>query len=202
MAASSAVYSGARVTKGGCIGWPLLQPAVAPCSKATACATWVSPYSAGATLMSVSLRSDYRLFRRSDSKVLPLPIERFIDETNCDVQTDATPDQLDAMLSRIKTAWQSLGETEPHYSVLTNEAYRSNNFDRNRDKFYDSGLVDVKRALAFLSRNGIDPSSIHRVLDYGCGVGRLIVALTQHFPAVTGIDFSDAHLCHAKRHAS
>jgi SAM-dependent methyltransferase len=142
-----------------------------------------------------------RLFQRTP-QVLPLPIERLIDEPNCTVDIDATPDQLDAMLSRIRAAWQSIGETEPYYSVLATEAYRSGNFDKHRDRFYASGLIDVKRALAFLSRNGIDPSSIHHVLDYGCGVGRLTVALAHRFPAVTGIDISDAHLCHAKRHAS
>src|SRR5262245_24711407 len=123
-------------------------------------------------LMSISLRSAYRLFRRPNQEVLLLPIERLVDETTCDVDTDATPDQLIAMLSRIKTAWQSFGETEPYHSVLTNEAYRSGNFNKNQDKFFASGRIDVKRALAFLSRNQIDASHIRHVLDYGCGVGR------------------------------
>jgi len=131
-----------------------------------------------------------------------LPLERLFDETNCDVDTSATPDQLDAMLSRIREAWQSFGETEPHYSVLTSEIYRNNNFGKNSDKFYASGFDDVKRRLAFLSRNRIEPSKIHHVLDYGCGVGRLTVPLAKHFPFVTGIDISDKHLDCAKRHAA
>jgi SAM-dependent methyltransferase len=143
----------------------------------------------------------YRLFRRPP-QALPLPIERLIDEPKCRVDIDATPDQLDVMLSRIRAAWQSIGETEPYYSVLPTEDYRSGNFGKHRDRFYASGLIDVKRALAFLSRNGIDTSSIHHVLDYGCGVGRLTFALAHHFSAVTGIDISDAHLRHAQRRAS
>ncbi len=150
----------------------------------------------------MSFRSAYRVFRRLNQKSLQLPIERLLDETNCNVDTGATPDQLDAMLSRIRVAWQSFGETEPHYSVLTNEVYRSNNFAKNRDKFYASGFADVKRALPFLSRNMITPSTIRRVLDYGCGVGRLTVPLAKQFPFVTGIDISDKHLDYAKRHAA
>jgi 2-polyprenyl-3-methyl-5-hydroxy-6-metoxy-1,4-benzoquinol methylase len=151
--------------------------------------------------MLVSLRSAYRLLRQPRSDALPLPVERLIDEPNCTVDIDATPDQLDAMLSRIRAAWRSIGETEPHYSVLASDAYRSRNFNKYRNRFYASGFIDVKRALAFLSRNRIDPSSIHHVLDYGCGVGRLTVALARRFPVVTGIDISDTHLNHAKRHA-
>jgi SAM-dependent methyltransferase len=141
-------------------------------------------------------------FGQQSPGILPDVTGRFLDETDCEIETDATPEQLEAMLLRIKAAWQSFGETEPHYSVLTHEAYRPNNIKKNLDTFYATGLDEVNRALAFFSRNHIDLSNIRRVLDYGCGVGRLTVPLARKFPAVLGVDVSEKHIEHARRYAA
>jgi 2-polyprenyl-3-methyl-5-hydroxy-6-metoxy-1,4-benzoquinol methylase len=141
-------------------------------------------------------------FRRHNPAVLPLPIGRFFDEEDCNIETEANFEQLDAMLSRIRTAWQFFGETEPYYSVITNDAYLTKNLQKNRDEFYAGGELGVRRTLAFLSRNGIDLSTIRHVLDYGCGVGRLTVSLAKQFPMVLGVDISGQHLDHAQRYAA
>jgi glycosyltransferase involved in cell wall biosynthesis/SAM-dependent methyltransferase len=130
-----------------------------------------------------------------------LPTERWLDETTCSVDITATPDQLAGMLSRIKAAWESFGETDAHYSVLTEEIYRSRSFPESREKFYASGVAEVRRALAFLLRNRIELSAVRHVVDYGCGVGRLTIPFAKQFPFVTGVDVSGRHLDHAKRNA-
>ena len=60
----------------------------------------------------------------------------------------------------------------------------------------------MKRALAFLSRNNVNSSLFRHAIDYGCGVGRLTVALARQFPSVTGIDVSDTHIDHARRYVA
>lgn len=42
----------------------------------------------------------------------------------------------------------------------------------------------------------------NRALDFGCGVGRLTLALAKEFDAVVGLDISDAMLAEAKRNAA
>jgi SAM-dependent methyltransferase len=131
-----------------------------------------------------------------------LQVGRFLGDKNCEIEIDATPEQLYAMLLRIRTAWQSFGETEPHWSVITHEPYLSKNIEKNLDALYASGVAEVDQALAFLSRNHIDLSNARRALDYGCGVGRLTVALARRFPAVLGIDVSEKHIDLARRYAA
>lgn len=56
--------------------------------------------------------------------------------------------------------------------------------------FVRSGELDVERhLLPHLRRFGLDPSGL-RVLDFGCGVGRLSAALARRFKSVTAFDIS------------
>ena len=134
----------------------------------------------------------------------PLPgplVGRFVEEEASRIETVATADQLEVMLARIATAWRAFGDTEPHYSVLTADAFRAKNIGANRETFYKSGFVDVNRPVAALARNGIPISTLHRALDYGCGVGRITVPLATHFASVTGIDVSPKHIEYGRRWA-
>lgn len=114
-----------------------------------------------------------------------------------DVVIDATPDEREAMLARIATAWRAYGESEPHWSVLTDPSYLADTLSENLDSFFASGQGQVGHLLAALSRNGIEPGSLRRALDFGCGVGRLSLALATHFETVVGVDISAGHLAHA-----
>src|SRR5262249_42145640 len=59
--------------------------------------------------------------------------------------------------------------------------------DWNLDEFFATGRADAARFVASLDR--IAPASRrHRLLDFGCGVGRVSRALAGHFQSVVGID--------------
>jgi len=49
-----------------------------------------------------------------------------------------------------------------------------------------------------LERNGIDTSRLARVMDFGCGVGRLTLALAKNFRQVEAVDVSASHLAVAR----
>lgn len=111
-----------------------------------------------------------------------------------DVQLTGTPDELASLFARVKQQWQHLGETEPHWSVLTNESYFQDVFHMNRDAFFQSGVAEVDTFIATLKRARVERSQLRRVVELGCGVGRVTAALATKFDDVVGVDISAAHL--------
>jgi len=116
-----------------------------------------------------------------------LPVGRYFDVSRVDIDIDCTPEQLQAMFDRIARAWQTFGETEPHWSVLVSEDYRQDKLEENIDRFYASGISDIDVHLNFLRRASL-PTSFGKALDFGCGVGRLTLALAPHADQVVGVD--------------
>ena len=67
-----------------------------------------------------------------------------LDWPKIDIEVEVSPDKLAAMIHRIEQSWASLGATEPHWSVLTNEKFKVNEIGKNIDEFYHrktSGFV-------------------------------------------------------------
>lgn len=122
-----------------------------------------------------------------------LPIGRFIDSSDCQVDLECTPDQRAAMFERIGRAWQAFGESEPHWSVLVSDDFRQDRLAANLDRFYASASGDIEVAFGCLRRAGLS-TSFGKALDFGCGVGRLSLTLAKHADHVTGIDISPPHL--------
>ncbi|WP_340316754.1 class I SAM-dependent methyltransferase [Rhizorhabdus argentea] len=123
----------------------------------------------------------------------PLAVGRLFEVDHINVDIQCNKEQLQEMFDRIAKAWRSFGETEPHWSVLVSDDYRQENLSANIDRFYASGHGDIKVHLNFLRRAGL-PVSFKRALDFGCGVGRLTLALAPHAQHVLGIDISPPHL--------
>ena len=99
-------------------------------------------------------------------------------------------------------AWRKWGEIDPYYAVLSENRYRADGLTQNRDAFFDSGRDYVEKRLStFFQRYGPDLRR-HRALDFGCGVGRLSLALAPTFDDVVGLDISDTMLRHARDNAS
>lgn len=65
--------------------------------------------------------------------------------------------------------------------------------------FYATGTAEVSRALAEASALGARPGR-GLALDFGCGVGRLSMALAEHVDAVVGVDVSAPMIEQARRH--
>ena len=110
------------------------------------------------------------------------------------VQTEVTPAQLQEMVARVERNFRHMGETEPHWSVLTSDRYKADKISETEREFFASGrgVVDEFRAAA--ARAGIDIRKLPSVLELGCGVGRSTIWLAQAFPKVFAADVSAPHL--------
>lgn len=92
--------------------------------------------------------------------------------------------------------WRRWGASDPYFAVLSHPQYRSARVSDNREAFFMSGAAHVARVLRLFERNfGVLPRG--RVLDFGCGVGRLLVPLAAEFDAVVGLDISPHMLAEA-----
>ena len=104
---------------------------------------------------------------------------------------------------RYRKDWNELAEREPYFSVLTEPRYlRDELDDAARADFFATGVADVHRLFAEIERTSNHPLTPRNVLDFGCGVGRLTLALASRATRVTGCDVSPNMISEAERNAS
>lgn len=80
--------------------------------------------------------------------------------------------------------WRKFAASEPYWAI---ETQPGNTLDRvDREAFYATGREVVAEHLAWarVHTSGLAGP----VLDFGCGAGRLTLALRDHFERVTGVD--------------
>nr|WP_179822496.1 class I SAM-dependent methyltransferase [Nocardiopsis aegyptia] len=99
-------------------------------------------------------------------------------------------------LEQVRRDWTRLGSAEPLWAVCVDPGKRGGGWDD--DEFLASGRAEIDPALARLEELGARPGR-GRVLDFGCGAGRLSNALAAHFDRVDGVDISAPMLAEARR---
>jgi SAM-dependent methyltransferase len=133
-------------------------------------------------------------FGRDELNVVPA------DAPPMSVDVTVSEEQAQRLLDRIHHQWQRLGESQPHWSVLTSERFRPAEIEKNREAFHQTGRLDVARFTWALNRNGIDLARLSSCLEFGCGVGRLTAHLASIFQRLVAVDISGAHLAEARAH--
>lgn len=98
------------------------------------------------------------------------------------------------LLKLVEQTWSGLGATEPHWSVLSHEAYAPDRIEENRPNFYASGKQDVDVIEGVLRRHGIPLRSFLACVEYGAGVGRVTQHLAARAQWVRALDISPNHL--------
>jgi 2-polyprenyl-3-methyl-5-hydroxy-6-metoxy-1,4-benzoquinol methylase len=95
--------------------------------------------------------------------------------------------------------WERLARTDPYYAVLTEPKYHGELSKSDRAEFFRTGEVHVSEMLSII-RSRLHPTfAPARALDFGCGVGRLLIPLAARCREVTGVDVSPAMLEEARR---
>lgn len=96
--------------------------------------------------------------------------------------------------------WEAWGSRDPYYGVLTDERFRGRNLTPDtRAEFFASGREHVGHVLDVCRRH-LDPGfSPGRVLDFGCGTGRLVIPFAAVAREVVGLDVSASMLAEARR---
>jgi SAM-dependent methyltransferase len=97
-------------------------------------------------------------------------------------------------------AWEEWGRRDPYFGVITDPKFRSAGLNENaKREFFESGESHVHGVLATI-RKHIDPGFAPRtVLDFGCGVGRLLIPFAKVVDEVVGLDVSPSMLQEAQR---
>jgi SAM-dependent methyltransferase len=90
--------------------------------------------------------------------------------------------------------WQSFGRLDPFYGVWAADEFRRANLTpETLERFYASGEAHVERLLSELD---LRPQT---ALDFGCGTGRVLIALARRCEHVVGVDISPAMLAESRR---
>src|SRR5438132_9346267 len=89
------------------------------------------------------------------------------------------------VLQKHKRDWEELGNLNPLWSILTGHR----EWDVN--EFFLTGEQEIQ---AVMERAKLMeyPRTHEKVLDFGCGVGRLTRALANYFPQCYGVDISES----------
>jgi SAM-dependent methyltransferase len=93
--------------------------------------------------------------------------------------------------------WERLARRDPFFAVLTDVEERFGG--RDLDAFYQSGREEISAVLRRAEERGLRVPR-ERALDFGCGVGRLTLALAEQFVTCDGVDISASMLAVARKH--
>ena len=98
--------------------------------------------------------------------------------------------------------WEKLGATDPYWAVLTDDSFHSDRLTpENIAQFFARGEHDIAAVFAAIDKFITPNFKPARALDFGCGVGRLVIPLSRRSGEVVGVDVSDAMLAEARRNA-
>jgi 2-polyprenyl-3-methyl-5-hydroxy-6-metoxy-1,4-benzoquinol methylase len=96
--------------------------------------------------------------------------------------------------------WEKWGATDPYFGVYSDSRFRRNQIkERDREAFFQTGREHVDHVLSTIRRvfnPAFAPSS---GLDFGCGVGRLVIPMAAKLNEVTGLDISISMLAEAAK---
>lgn len=100
-----------------------------------------------------------------------------------------------SQIEKHKKNWETLGEVDPFWAVLSDNSKRFNNW--GLDEFIKTGEVEVENI--FFQLNYL-ASDLNRgeILDFGCGVGRLARHWLKYFEKYYGTDISENMIKKAK----
>lgn len=98
--------------------------------------------------------------------------------------------------------WEKLGASDPYWAVLTDESFHKVSLTPEAiARFFDQGERDVARVFSAITRSIAPRFEPARALDFGCGVGRLVIPMAKRCGEVVGVDVSEAMLAEARRNA-
>jgi len=93
--------------------------------------------------------------------------------------------------------WNKWGSENPYYGVISNPKFLGKKLNHDDLKtFYDSGSSDVKWIINGARKLGANRFKVS--IDFGCGAGRLAIAMSEHSDRVIGIDVSKSIIKEAK----
>lgn len=98
--------------------------------------------------------------------------------------------------------WEVIGATNPYWGVISAERFKGSALDAaSSEVFFKSGVDYVESTLGFIQKH-FGAWRPKRSLDFGCGVGRILLGLARHSEEeAVGVDTSRPMLDLAQKHA-
>lgn len=128
----------------------------------------------------------------------PLPI--FLPRRS--IETSADADEVRRLWTRVRRAWESLGDERPFHSVLTDDRYLPARMSETESQFWHSGEIEAEQIADYLADLGLVKLPDATLLEFGCGVGRVTIPLAAVARSVIAYDISDRHLRFARERAA
>jgi ubiquinone/menaquinone biosynthesis C-methylase UbiE len=101
-------------------------------------------------------------------------------------QVSSSPTNVDA-LDPLMSSWNAMAELDPLWAILSD---RKKKFGKwNPEEFFRDGEREARRVACMCEADGVNISR-GKMLDFGCGVGRMTRAFSQFFSSIVGIDVS------------
>lgn len=101
---------------------------------------------------------------------------------------------------RADEQWEVFGKEAPYFGVVTWEQFKPENLnERTLTEFFETGEAHIRLIVNDIKEHLYKEFNPSRCLDFGCGVGRLVVPLARRYKSVTGVDVSTAMMEEAAR---
>ena len=98
--------------------------------------------------------------------------------------------------------WNWIAAVAPYWGVLSDERFRGIDIPHEHHaSFFDSGRVFIGDVMGFVHRHIDAEFRPERALDFGCGVGRLLLPLAELSRQAVGVDVAPQMLELAAQHA-
>jgi 2-polyprenyl-3-methyl-5-hydroxy-6-metoxy-1,4-benzoquinol methylase len=96
-------------------------------------------------------------------------------------------------------SWEWYGKNDPYFGVVSHGQFRRENLTEDHvEAFFQLGEAHVERVMSAI-RDHFGEVRTESCLDFGCGVGRLVVPFARRFSRVVGVDISPSMIAEAKR---
>lgn len=99
-------------------------------------------------------------------------------------------------------AWKSYGKKNAYYGVLAHDEFLDENLSEDALKeFFTSGFSDVENIFNLIHKHISKDFTPSRILDFGCGTGRLVIPFAKKAEEVVGVDISPQMISEAQKNA-
>ncbi len=96
--------------------------------------------------------------------------------------------------------WESFGKNDPYWAVLTQDRFRKKVLDETaRRDFFLSGEKYIDWVFWMIHKHVDSEFNPGKGLDFGCGVGRLLLPIARRCQSAIGTDVSESMLLEAKK---
>jgi SAM-dependent methyltransferase len=96
--------------------------------------------------------------------------------------------------------WERFGHRCPYFGVYSDDRYREGRIEgKDLEDFFRSGEEWVSTVFETVERHFLRPFRPEASLDFGCGVGRIVIPLSARSGEVYGVDVSRSMLEEARK---